>query len=75
MLNVSYKYIYEHTKGTPKYYGILNTIRNKIVGEADIALESYNTPLDWTAISKCLSLHNADKRDLATLEYEMTSLI
>lgn len=67
--------IYDSTKGTPRYYGILNTIRNKIVGEADIALESYNTPLDWTAISRCLSLHYADKRDLASLEYQMTSLV
>lgn len=67
--------IYEHTKGTPKYYGILNVIRNKIVGNADIALESYNTPLDWPAITKCLTLHYADKRDLSTLEYQMTALI
>lgn len=67
--------IYENLKGTPKYYGILNIIRNKIVGNADIALESYNTPLDWTAISKCLTLHYADKRDVSTLEYQMTGLI
>ncbi|XP_017485830.1 PREDICTED: neuronal acetylcholine receptor subunit alpha-2 [Rhagoletis zephyria] len=60
--------IYEPQKGTPKYYGILNVIRNKIVGNADIALESYNTPLDWKAISRCLTLHYADKRDLGTLE-------
>lgn len=67
--------IYEHQRGTPKYYGILNVIRNKIVGNADIALESYNTPLDWKAISRCLTLHYADKRDLGTLEYQMTSLV
>lgn len=67
--------IYEHTKGTPKYYGILSVIRNKIIGNADIALESYNTPLDWKAISRCLTIHYADKRDLGTLEYQMTSLI
>lgn len=67
--------IYENLRGTPKYYGILNIIRNKIVGNADIALESYNTPLDWAAISKCLTLHYADKRDVSTLEYQMTGLI
>lgn len=68
-------HIYEHTRGTPRYFGILNVIRNKIVGSADIALESYNTPLDWRAISMCLTTHYADKRDLGTLEYQMTGLI
>uniref|UniRef100_A0A0K8USZ4 Retrovirus-related Gag polyprotein from transposon HMS-Beagle n=1 Tax=Bactrocera latifrons TaxID=174628 RepID=A0A0K8USZ4_BACLA len=67
--------IYEASKGTPKFYGILNVIRNKIVGNADPALESYNTPLDWGAICKCLSLHYADKRDVSTLEYQITSLV
>lgn len=67
--------IYESLKGTPKYYGILSVIRNKIVGNADIALESYNTPLNWEKISRCLTLHYADKRDLGTLEYQMMTLI
>lgn len=67
--------VYEDIKGSSKYYGILNTIRNKIIGEADIILESYNTPLNWGSISKCLSAHYADKRDLGTLEYQMTILI
>lgn len=67
--------LYESTKGTPKYFAILNTIRNKIIGNADAALESYNTPLNWSSISKCLTLHYADKRDLTTLEYQMTTLI
>ena len=38
--------IYDKSKGTPKYYGIINVIGNKIKGKADMALESYNTPLD-----------------------------
>lgn len=67
--------VYEHLRGTPKYYGMLNVIRNKITGEADIALESYNTPLNWEKIAKCLTLHYADKRDLGTLEYQMTTLV
>lgn len=67
--------IYDSMKGTPKYYGILSVIRNKVIGNADIALESYNTPLDWNSIVRCLTLHYADKRDLGTLEYQMTSLI
>lgn len=67
--------LYESTKGTPKYFAILNTIRNKIIGNADAALESYNTPLNWNSISRCLTLHYADKRDLTTLEYQMTTLV
>lgn len=67
--------IYEDIKGTSKYYGIINIIRNKIIGEADVVLESYNTPLSWDKISKCLTVHYADKRDLGTLEYQMTTLI
>lgn len=67
--------IYEPIRGTSKYYGILNIIRNKIIGNADIALESYNTPLNWKAIAKCLTLHYADKRDIRTLEYQMISLV
>jgi hypothetical protein len=67
--------IYNSLKNSTKYYAILNVIRNKIVGNADIALESYNTPLNWEKISKCLNLHYADKRDLGTLEYQMTTLI
>jgi len=61
--------------GTPKYYGILHTIRNKIVGSADVALESYSIPLDWNAMSRCLTLHYADKRDITTLEYQMSILV
>lgn len=67
--------IYEPLKRTPKYYGILNIIRHKVVGNADIGLESYNIPLDWKIISRCLTLHYADKRDLGTLEYQITSLV
>lgn len=67
--------IYEPTAGSPKYYGLLNVIRNKITGNADAVLEAYNTPLDWKAICKCLALHYADQRDLGTLEYQMTSLV
>lgn len=67
--------LYDNIKGTPKYFGILSVIRNKIVGQADIVLESYNTPLDWKCIARCLTMHYADKRDISTLEYQMTSLV
>jgi len=48
---------YGHIKGTSKYFGILHTIRNKITGNADIALEAYNVPLNWTAISTTRPAH------------------
>lgn len=67
--------LYESSRGTPKYFAILNVIRNKITGAADAALESYNTPLNWESISRCLALHYADKRDIGTLEYQMTTLV
>ena len=67
--------IYEPSIGTPEYFGILNVIRNKIVGSADAALESYNTFLNWKAISRCLTMHITNKRDLSTLERQMTCLI
>lgn len=66
--------IYESQRGTTKYFTILHTVRHKIVGEADTALESYRTPLNWKAIRKCLVLHFSDKRDISTLEYQMTVL-
>lgn len=67
--------LYEPCKGTLKYFGILNTIRNKIIGSADAALEAYNTPLTSEYISGCHTLNYAVKRDVTTLEHEMTSLI
>lgn len=57
--------LYEPQRGTAKYFAILNVVRNKIVGNACSALESYNTPLNWEAISKCLTMHYADRRDLS----------
>lgn len=66
--------LYSSLRGTGKYYAILHTIRTKIIGEADTALESYRTPLDWAKIRKCLMVHYADKRDIGTLEYQMNVL-
>ena len=66
--------LYDSVKGTGRYYAILHTIRTKIVGDADTALESYRTPLDWPRIRKCLAMHYSDKRDIGTLEYQMMVL-
>lgn len=37
-------------------------------------LESYRTPLNWSKIKKVLMMHYSDKRDIGTLEYQMTTL-
>lgn len=66
--------LYESLRGTGRYYAILHTIRTKITGEADTALESYRTPLNWSSIKKCLMMHYSDKRDIGTLEYQMMVL-
>jgi len=60
--------------GTSRYFGILHSIRSKITGNADTALEAYSVPLNWRAMAKCLTMHYGDKRDLGTLEYQMTML-
>lgn len=66
--------LYDSVRNTGRYYAILHTIRTKIVGDADTALESYRTPLDWPRIKKCLAMHYSDKRDIGTLEYQMMVL-
>lgn len=66
--------LYSTIRGTGRYYAILHTIRTKITGDADTALESYRTPLDWPRIKKCLMMHYSDKRDIGTLEYQLTVL-
>lgn len=66
--------LFKSLQGTGRYYAILHTIRTKITGDADTALESYRTPLDWPRMKKCLMMHYSDKRDIGTLEYQMTVL-
>lgn len=66
---------YNIMRDRPIYRAILQSIRQKIRGNADSALISYNIFDDeWAAIKKCLSLHYADKRDLRTLEYQLGNL-
>lgn len=66
--------VFNSLRGTARYYAILHVIRTKITGDADTALESYRTPLDWGKIKRCLMMHYSDKRDIGTLEYQMTVL-
>lgn len=66
---------FEIVRNKPIYRAILQSIRQKIRGPADSALISYNIFGDsWPAIKKCLSLHYADKRDIRTLEHQLSLL-
>jgi len=66
---------YEIVRNKPIYRAILQSIRGKIRGNANVALLSYNIyDDDWIAIKKCLSLHYADKRDIRTLEHQLSRL-
>ncbi|KAH8321762.1 hypothetical protein KR067_000462, partial [Drosophila pandora] len=60
---------YEIIIGKPLYRTIILYFRQKIRGDADLALSSYNVEDDdWSEIKRVLSLHYADKRDVRTLE-------
>lgn len=66
---------YEIVRGKPLYRAILQHIRQKIRGKADAALVSYNIfDGEWDEIKRVLSLHYADKRDIRTLEHQLSSL-
>lgn len=66
---------YQVVRNKPIFRAILQHIRQKIRGPADTALISYNIfDEEWEKIKTCLSLHYADKRDLRTLEYELSAL-
>lgn len=63
---------YEIIKERPLYRSIVVGVRQKIRGNADTTLMSYNVADDdWSEIKRVLALHYADKRDLRTLEYQM----
>jgi len=66
---------YEIIKNRPLYRSILLHIRQKIRGTAETALVSYNVADDdWYEIKRILTLHYADKRDLRTLEHQMSQM-
>lgn len=59
----------------PIYRAIMLSIRQKVIGAADTALISYNVfENNWHEIKKVLSLHYADKRDVQTLEHQLSQL-
>lgn len=66
---------FEIVKDKPIYRTIMQSIRQKVIGEADTALVSYNIfDSDWKNVKKILSLHYADKRDVQTLEHQLNQL-
>lgn len=66
---------FEIVRDKPIYRSIMQSIRQKVVGEADAALVSYNVfEADWSEVKKILSLHYADKRDVQTLEHQLNQL-
>lgn len=57
----------------PLYRAVRQHIRQKVREPADVTLISYNIFNEsLEAIKKYLSLHYADKRDIRTLEYQLT---
>ncbi|KAH8283409.1 hypothetical protein KR054_010839, partial [Drosophila jambulina] len=63
---------YEIIKERPLYRSIVVNVRQKIRGNAETTLMSYNVADDdWPEIKRVLALHYADRRDLRTLEYQM----
>lgn len=66
---------YEVIKGRPLFRAIVCHLRQKIRGEAEEALDSYGVlDDDWPEIKRVLALHYADKRDVRTLEYQLSQL-
>lgn len=53
---------------------IERSVRRKIRGEAADVLNSNNVQHEWTDVKKTLILYYRDKRDLKTLDFELTSI-
>lgn len=66
--------LYEGYVGSSKYYQAVAILRNKITGNADTVLSSYNTVLNFHAILARLDFAYADKRSVFTLEQELSTL-
>lgn len=64
----------EALQDTPFEKVWLQSIRAKIVGDADQVLEIYGTPLEWGEIKANLIAYYNDKRDAVTLTREMFQL-
>lgn len=67
--------VYKEQRATSSQISILErTIRRKIGGEAADILNANNIKCDWAEIKATLVLYHRDKRDIETLDYELTSI-
>lgn len=67
-------HLYQNFIATPEYIGIINAIRNKVVGDANSFLVTQRTPLVWEDIKKALTTRYSDVRDYNTLQFQLMSL-
>lgn len=57
-----------------QYHLMERTIRRKVKGEASDVLNSNNVTCDWIQVKSNLLLYYSDKRDVKTLDYELTCI-
>lgn len=61
----------EKVKNSPTFDVWMQSIRAKIVGEADTVLEMYGTDIEWDEIKNNLITHYSDKRDEVSLTMDL----
>lgn len=67
--------LYRDLPETSVEYGVLTrSIRRKIIGEASDVLNANNVFHNWDDIKRTLLLYYKDKRDVQTLDYELTTI-
>jgi len=66
--------LFEPYQGSSKYYQAVAIMRNKVIGNADSVLSSYNTVLNFKAIIARLDFAYSDKKSIYTLEQELSTL-
>ena len=71
--HTAYK-LFEPYDGSSKHYQAVAIIRNKIKGQADMVLSSFNTVLNFKAIIARLDFTYSDKRPIYLIEQELSTL-
>lgn len=56
-----------------QFYMLCKAIRRKIKGEANRCLVNYNVRYNWYSIKKTLLTYYGEKRDISTLDYQLTN--
>lgn len=66
---------YREKGATPDQISLIEkTVRRKIRGEAADILNANNIAYDWASIKETLLLYYRDKRDIKTLDFELTNV-